>query len=165
MKGTGNQSYLYLSGTCWFILPDSNISIAWFYMKQRKLLFMSLRDFLFGYLLFGYFKMIEEKRAKAHATQLCPVNGVLSRWWVSLSWQRNSSRYGEVEADMLDVLSSSWVLGKPDSVDQWPNHRNLCLNCHQWSYRTASHLAESLFFMHSGARSETGEESSLCSRW
>lgn len=130
-------------------------------MRQRKLLFKSPRDFLFGYLLFGHFKMIEEKQAKAHATQLSPVNGVLSRWWVSLSWQRNSNRYGEVEAEVLDVLSSFWVLEKLDYVDQWPNHRNLCLCCHQCSYRTASHLAESLFFVHSGTRSETGEESSL----
>lgn len=37
---------------------------------------MSLRDFLFGYLLFGYFKMIEAGKSTCHTT--------LSSQWCSL---------------------------------------------------------------------------------
>lgn len=66
-------------------------------------------------MLFGHFKMKEEKQVKAYAIQLSPFNCVLSRWWLSLSWHRNRNRY-ELAAVVLDVLCSFWVLGKPDTV-------------------------------------------------
>lgn len=84
--------------------------------KETFLLLMTPRDLLFGYLIFDHFKMIGQKQAKANATQLSLINGILSRWWVLPSWQRNRNRCGEIAAVVLDVLSSFWVAGKPDPV-------------------------------------------------
>lgn len=61
-----------------FLLQD-------FVPSKEKLFYSSLpsRVFLFGYLLFGHFEMIDEKQPKAYATQLNPFHRVFSRWQMS----------------------------------------------------------------------------------